>query len=59
LPFSPHPPSHFTSLYKAADEALYKAKARGRSGASICGDDGELSDSERLQLDVLKVTSGL
>jgi len=55
----PQHASHFTSLYKAADEALYKVKALGRSGASVCGDDGELSDSERLQLDVIKVTSGL
>lgn len=55
----PQHASHFTSLYKAADEALYKAKARGRSGALVCGDEGELSDSERLQLDVIKVTSGL
>jgi diguanylate cyclase (GGDEF)-like protein len=57
--FYPQHAQHFTSLYKAADEALYKAKARGRSGASVCGDDGELSDSERLQLDVIKITSGL
>lgn len=55
----PQHASHFASLYKAADEALYRAKARGRSGSSVCGDDGELSSSARLHLDVLKVTSGL
>jgi diguanylate cyclase (GGDEF)-like protein len=55
----PQHASHFTGLYKAADEALYKAKAGGRSGSSVCGDDGELSDSARLQLDVIKVNSGL
>ncbi|SDG56776.1 diguanylate cyclase (GGDEF) domain-containing protein [Pseudomonas benzenivorans] len=49
----------FSGLYKAADEVLYKVKARGRSGSSICGEDGELSSSARLQLDVLKVPSGL
>lgn len=55
----PQHASHFASLYKAADEALYKVKARGRSGSCVCGDDGELSGSARLQLDVIKVTSGL
>ncbi|MDH1264218.1 sensor domain-containing diguanylate cyclase [Pseudomonas sp. GD03944] len=50
---------HFNSLYKAADEALYKVKARGRSGSAVCGEDGELSTSERLRLDVIKVNSGL
>lgn len=55
----PQHASHFASLYKAADEALYRAKARGRSGSSVCGDDGELSSSARLHLDVLKVISGL
>jgi diguanylate cyclase (GGDEF)-like protein len=49
----------FANLYKAADEALYKVKARGRSGSWVCGDDGELSNSARLHLDVIKVTSGL
>ncbi|WP_439862252.1 diguanylate cyclase domain-containing protein [Pseudomonas sp. MBLB4136] len=49
----------FAGLYKAADEALYKVKARGRSGCSLSGDDGELSASTRLQLDVIKVNSGL
>ncbi|NQD93766.1 diguanylate cyclase [Pseudomonas sp. CrR25] len=55
----PRHAKHFTCLYKAADEALYKVKARGRSGSSICGEDGELSSSARLHLDVIKVTSGL
>nr|WP_321163847.1 diguanylate cyclase [Pseudomonas taeanensis] len=49
----------FTDLYKTADETLYKVKARGRSGAAVCGEDGELSSSTRLHLDVIKVTSGL
>ena len=50
---------NFTSLYKAADEMLYKVKARGRSGSAVCGEDGELSSSARLHLDVLNVPSGL
>jgi two-component system, sensor histidine kinase LadS len=50
---------NFTSLYKAADEMLYKVKARGRSGSAVCGEDGELSSSARLQVDVLNVPSGL
>jgi len=32
---------------------------RGRSGSAVCGEDGELSSSARLQLDVLNVPSGL
>ena len=55
----PQHAKQFSSLYKAADEVLYKVKARGRSGSSICGEDGELSSSARLQLDVLRVPSGL
>ncbi|MGE8496527.1 MAG: diguanylate cyclase domain-containing protein [Pseudomonas sp.] len=50
---------HFNSLYKAADETLYKVKARGRSGSAVCGEDGELSSCARLRLDVIKVSSGL
>ncbi|SDG56688.1 diguanylate cyclase (GGDEF) domain-containing protein [Pseudomonas benzenivorans] len=50
---------NFTCLYKAADEMLYKVKARGRSGSAVCGEDGELSSSARLQVDVLSVPSGL
>jgi diguanylate cyclase (GGDEF)-like protein len=49
----------FTALYKAADEMLYRVKSRGRSGWVMCGEDGELSDSARLHLDVLNVPSGL
>ena len=49
----------FTDLYKSADETLYKVKARGRSGSAVCGDDGALSSSARLYLDVLNVPSGL
>ena len=49
----------FTALYKAADEMLYRVKSRGRSGWAMCGEDGELSDSARLHLDVLNVPSGL
>ncbi len=55
----PQHASHFSSLYKAADEMLYKVKSRGRSGAAVCGDNGELSNSTRLHLDVLNVPSGL
>lgn len=40
----------FSSLYKAADEALYRSKAGGRSGSSICGKDGL-----DLQLDVISL----
>ena len=49
----------FTALYKAADEMLYRVKTRGRSGLAVCGEDGELSNSARLHLDVLSVPSGL
>ncbi len=49
----------FTALYKAADEMLYRVKTRGRSGSAVCGEDGELSTSARLHLDVLSVPSGL
>ncbi|HLD68255.1 MAG TPA: diguanylate cyclase [Pseudomonas sp.] len=49
----------FAGLYKSADETLYKVKARGRSGSAVCGDDGTLSSSARLYLDVLNVPSGL
>ncbi|WP_338050403.1 diguanylate cyclase [Pseudomonas lalucatii] len=55
----PQHASTFAGLYKAADEALYRVKARGRSGWRLCGEDGELSRSARLQLDVLNVPSGL
>ncbi|UTW09885.1 diguanylate cyclase [Pseudomonas benzenivorans] len=55
----PHHALQFAGLYKAADEALYRVKSRGRSGWSICGADGELSPSARLHLDVIKVSSGL
>lgn len=55
----PQHAQQFAGLYKSADEALYKVKARGRSGSSISGEDGELSSSARLHLDVIKVTSGL
>nr|WP_298147055.1 GGDEF domain-containing protein [uncultured Pseudomonas sp.] len=55
----PQHASNFTSLYKAADEMLYEVKARGRSGMAVCGEDGKLSSSARLHLDVLDVPSGL
>lgn len=55
----PRHASNFTTLYKAADQMLYKVKSRGRSGSAVCGEDGELSSSARLQLDVLNVPSGL
>ncbi|MGE6240423.1 diguanylate cyclase domain-containing protein [Ectopseudomonas guguanensis] len=50
---------NFTGLYKIADQTLYRFKERGRSGARVHGDDGELSEQACLQLDVLKVPSGL
>lgn len=50
---------NFTGLYKIADQTLYRVKERGRSGARVHGDDGELSEQACLQLDVLKVPSGL
>lgn len=55
----PHHASNFATLYKAADEMLYKVKLRGRSGSAIYGDSGELSSDARLHLDVLNVPSGL
>jgi len=55
----PQHANNFTSLYKSADEMLYKVKTRGRSGSAVCGEDGELSSSARLHLDVLDVPSGL
>ncbi len=50
---------HFSGLYQTADQALYKAKARGRSDLVVFGEDGELSSEASLQLDVLKIRSGL
>ncbi|MFZ6046158.1 diguanylate cyclase domain-containing protein [Pseudomonas sp. CR3202] len=50
---------HFSGLYQTADQALYKAKARGRSDVVVFGEDGELSSEASLQLDVLKIRSGL
>ncbi|WP_277372965.1 diguanylate cyclase [Pseudomonas sp. AA-38] len=55
----PRHAKNFTGLYKAADQALYRVKELGRSGSRIYGDDGELSEQACLQLDVLKVPSGL
>lgn len=50
---------HFSGLYQTADQALYKAKAGGRSGMALFGEDGELSAEASLTLDVLKIRSGL
>ncbi|MBU0900436.1 MAG: sensor domain-containing diguanylate cyclase [Gammaproteobacteria bacterium] len=55
----PRHANDFTTLYKAADEMLYKVKGRGRSGSAVCGEDGTLNSNERLRLDVLNVPSGL
>ena len=55
----PRHANDFTTLYKAADEMLYKVKGRGRSGSAVCGEDGSLNSNERLRLDVLNVPSGL
>ncbi|AOE87741.1 diguanylate cyclase [Pseudomonas sp. TCU-HL1] len=50
---------HFAGLYQTADRALYKVKTRGRSGVVVFGEDGEISEETSLQLDVLKIRSGL
>ena len=50
---------HFAGLYKAADQALYRAKELGRSGSQVHGEGGELSEQACLQLDVLMIPSGL
>ncbi|WP_068829104.1 diguanylate cyclase [Pseudomonas sp. BMS12] len=55
----PQHAQQFTGLYKAADEAMYRAKQKGRSGFVLQGCDGELSQQTCLMLDVLKVPSGL
>ncbi|MBZ9663589.1 diguanylate cyclase [Pseudomonas sp. LMG 31766] len=55
----PRHAKNFTGLYKAADMALYRVKELGRSGSRVHGDDGELSEQACLELDVLKVPSGL
>lgn len=55
----PQHANHFAGLYKLADDALYSVKGRGRSGWTIHGEDGGLTPLERLQLDVIKVSSGL
>ncbi|MBB2493704.1 diguanylate cyclase [Pseudomonas sp. UL070] len=55
----PQHAQQFASLYKAADEALYQAKQQGRSGYVMQGSDGKLSQQACLELDVLKVPSGL
>lgn len=55
----PQHAEQFAGLYKSADEALYKAKQQGRSGFVMQGGTGNLSQQDCLQLDVLKVPSGL
>ncbi|MEX6501521.1 diguanylate cyclase [Pseudomonas sp. 25A3E] len=54
----PQHAEHFSGLYKAADDALYRSKASGRSGSSIYGEDGESSASELAHLDVIKLPGG-
>ncbi len=44
----PQHASTFASLYKAADQMLYKVKSRGRSGSAVCGEDEEMSSGARL-----------
>jgi len=55
----PQQARQFSALYKTADLALYKAKTAGRSSYRLFGDDGELSSDTCLQLDLLRVPSGL
>lgn len=55
----PQHAQQFSGLYKSADEAMYRAKQKGRSGFVLQGSDGELSPQTCLMLDVLKVPSGL
>ncbi|MNR62358.1 RNase II stability modulator [compost metagenome] len=55
----PQHAEQFAGLYKAADEALYKAKQQGRSGFVMQGGESTLNQQECLQLDVLQVPSGL
>ena len=57
--FYPQHALQFAGLYKSADEAMYRAKQKGRSGFVLQGEGGELSLEECLALDVLKVPSGL
>lgn len=57
--FYPQHAMQFAGLYKSADEAMYRAKQKGRSGFVLQGCDGELSQQTCLMLDVLKVPSGL
>lgn len=57
--FYPQHALQFAGLYKSADEAMYRAKQKGRSGFVLQGCDGELSQQTCLMLDVLKVPSGL
>ena len=55
----PQHAQQFSGLYKAADEAMYRAKQKGRSGFVLQGCDGQMSQQTCLMLDVLKVPSGL
>lgn len=57
--FYPQHAQQFSGLYKSADEALYRAKQKGRSGFVLQDGDGETSTQTSLMLDVLKVPSGL
>ncbi len=57
--FYPQHARQFSALYKAADEALYRAKQKGRSGYVLSGCSGDMNADNRLLLDVLKVPSGL
>jgi two-component system, sensor histidine kinase LadS len=55
----PQHASTFSTLYKATDEMLYKVKSRGRSDFAVCGDDGDMSSTTRLRMDILNTPSGL
>ncbi|MCY1349920.1 putative signaling protein [compost metagenome] len=54
----PRHAEQFAGLYKAADEALYRAKQRGRSGFVMQGDEVP-AEAPAAPLDVLRVRSGL
>ena len=55
----PQHSQQLATLYKAADEALYRVKHGGRQGFALYGDHAESSRRDRLYLDILSTPSGL